>query len=249
MISGSINPLPSLDASWQDYFVSELDQSYMQDLLHFVEQEYKDEDTRVYPPMNTLWRAFELTPFDNIKVVIVGQDPYHGAGQAHGLSFSVQDAVKIPPSLNNIFKELNRDLGLTIPDSGNLQAWAQQGVLLLNSCLTVREGEPASHAKHGWERFTQGCIDYINMHKENVVFLAWGRFAHGVCAQVDTTKHCVIKTSHPSPLGANKHGQDFAAFLGSGCFSQVNEYLQKASLPSIDWDLAQHQAENLTLDF
>ncbi len=243
----SLNSLRSLDDSWQDYFSTQLNEPYIKDLFHFVEAEYKS--AKVYPPEDQIWRAFELTPLNDVRVVIMGQDPYHGAGQAHGLSFSVQDNVKIPPSLKNIFKELNRDLGLTIPESGNLHAWAEQGVLLLNSCLTVREGEPASHAKHGWEKLTQGCIDYINTHKENVVFLAWGRFAHDVCAQVDTVKHCVIKTSHPSPLGASKHGKDFTAFLGSSCFSGANEYLQKKSLTPIKWDLAQHQMQNLSLDF
>ncbi len=219
----------------------------MQGLLKFVEQEYQT--SHVYPPVNQVWNAFKLTGLDSVRVVIMGQDPYHGARQAHGLSFSVQDNMKIPPSLKNIFKELNRDLGMAIPDSGNLEAWAQQGVLLLNSCLTVRESEPASHAKQGWETFTQGCIDYINQHKENVVFLAWGRFAHDVCAKVDTTKHCVIQTSHPSPLGATKQGKTFSAFLGSGCFTQANAYLQQHGREPIDWQLGAGQPENLGFDF
>lgn len=243
----SFNPINELDPSWQAYFESQLKQPYMLSLLKFIEQEYQQ--AKVYPVKDHIWNAFNLTSLDDVRVVIMGQDPYHGAGQAHGLSFSVQNQVKIPPSLKNIFKELNRDLNLTIPDSGNLQAWAQQGVLLLNSCLTVREGEPASHAKHGWETFTQGCIDYINDHKTGVVFLAWGRFAHDVCAKVDTTKHCVIKTSHPSPLGATKQGKTFDAFLGSGCFSQANDYLEQHSMAKIDWQLTAQAPQNLGFDF
>lgn len=242
-----VNPLTRLDKSWQEYFSGQLSQPYMQNLLAFVEQEYSQET--IYPPHDQVWSAFKLTSLKNVRVVIMGQDPYHGANQANGLAFSVQDNIKIPPSLKNIFKELNRDLGFEIPDSGNLQAWAEQGVLLLNSCLTVREGLPASHGKQGWEQFTQGCIDYLNDHKEKVVFLAWGRFAHDVCAKVDKQKHCVIKTSHPSPLGATKQGKEFDAFLGSGCFSKANAYLEQHQQTPISWNLAQHQAHNLSLDF
>lgn len=242
-----LNPLTALDTSWQEYFSSQFSQSYMQNLLAFVEQEYTQE--KIYPPHDQVWSAFKLTSLTNVRVVIMGQDPYHGANQANGLAFSVQDNIKIPPSLKNIFKELNRDLGFEIPDSGNLQTWAEQGVLLLNSCLTVREGLPASHSKQGWEQFTQGCIDFINNHKENVVFLAWGRFAHDVCSKVDKQKHCVIKTSHPSPLGATKQGKEFDAFLGSGCFSKANEYLFQKKLSTIDWRLADDQPQNLGFDF
>ena len=236
-----------LGASWQGFFQTQSQQDYLQNVLAFVENERQSQV--VYPPADKVWQAFELTPLDNVRVVIMGQDPYHGEGQAHGLSFSVQPHIKIPPSLKNIFKELQRDLGLLTPDDGNLDAWAEQGVLLLNSCLTVREGEPGSHAKQGWEQFTQACIDYINNQKEHVVFLAWGRFAHEVCAKVDTKKHCVIKTSHPSPLGASKQGKDFSAFLGSGCFSQTNEYLQSTGQQVIDWNLATDQPQNLGFDF
>ena len=208
----------------------------MLELQEFLAAEKKSGQV-TYPPQKEYFNAFTLSGFKNLKVVIVGQDPYHGAGQAHGLSFSVPEGIKIPPSLRNIYKELNRDLGLSIPVSGNLEAWAKQGVLLLNASLSVREGEAGSHSKKGWLQFTQGCIDYINAQKQGVVFLAWGLFAHGVCAQVDTSKHCVIKTSHPSPLGASKQGKEFKAFLGSSCFSEANEYLvAKKQLP-IDWDL------------
>ncbi len=247
MIKVLLNSLTSLDESWQEYVQAQCQQSYMQTLLEYVEGEYQQ--GHVYPPIEQVWNAFTLTPLSQVRVVIMGQDPYHGAGQAHGLSFSVPDQIKIPPSLKNIFKELNRDLGLAIPSSGNLQAWAEQGVLLLNSCLTVRESEPASHAKQGWEVFTQACIDYINAHKQHVVFLAWGRFAHDVCANVDTKKHCVIKTSHPSPLGATKYGKTFDAFLGSACFSKANDYLEQHSMKTIDWQLADHAPQNLGFDF
>lgn len=237
----------NLPPSWQTFFQDQSQQAYLKNVLAFVASERQSQV--VYPPADKVWQAFELTPLDQVRVVIMGQDPYHGEGQAHGLSFSVQPHIKTPPSLKNIFKELHRDLGLDVPDSGNLDTWASQGVLLLNSCLTVRAGEPGSHAKQGWESFTQACIDYINAQKEHVVFLAWGRFAHEVCAKVDTTKHCVIKTSHPSPLGASKQGKDFAAFLGSGCFSQANEYLQSTGQQVIDWNLAANQSQNLGFDF
>ncbi|VAW88005.1 Uracil-DNA glycosylase, family 1, partial [hydrothermal vent metagenome] len=189
----------------------------------------------IYPPNDQWFNAFLFAPFDEIKVVIVGQDPYHGEGQAHGLSFSVPDGVAIPPSLRNIYKELHRDLGINTPRSGNLEAWARQGVLLLNASLTVRAAEANSHSKQGWLKFTNACIRHINEQRQGVVFLAWGRFAHEVCSVVDSAKHCVIKTSHPSPLGASKTGRDFSAFLGSGCFSAANEYLSTQGKQTIDW--------------
>lgn len=223
-----------LDAAWKTHFRGEFSQDYMQALAEFLAAESKH-GAVIYPPSEQRFNAFLCAPLDEIKVVIVGQDPYHGAGQAHGLSFSVPDGVKIPPSLRNIYKELSRDLGMNIPLSGNLESWAKQGVLLLNASLSVREGEANSHSKKGWLRFTNSCIEHINTKKSGVVFLAWGRFAHQVCSVVDTSKHCVIKTSHPSPLGAMKAGKDFSAFLGSGCFSQANEYLQTQGHSAIDW--------------
>ncbi len=208
----------------------------MLELQNFLKSEAASGHT-VYPPQKDFFNAFCLAGFNDLKVVIVGQDPYHGLGQAHGLSFSVPDGIKIPPSLRNIYKELNRDLGFSIPASGDLQAWAKQGVLLLNASLSVRAGEAGSHSKKGWLTFTQRCIDEINEQKQGVVFLAWGLFAHGVCARVDTDKHCVIKTSHPSPLGASKQGKAFKAFLGSSCFSEANDYLMTQKRMPIDWDL------------
>jgi len=225
-----------LDPAWKAHFEHEFTQDYMIKLREFLKTE-KQNGQVIYPPSDRWFSAFLQAPFDEIKVVIVGQDPYHGEGQAHGLSFSVPDGVKIPPSLRNICKELNRDLGMTIPTSGNLEAWAKQGVLLLNASLTVRAGDANSHSKQGWLRFTNACIQHINQHKTGVVFLAWGRFAHEVCSVVDTSKHCVIKTSHPSPLGASKTGKDFSAFLGSGCFSLANEYLEGQGEAPVDWML------------
>jgi uracil-DNA glycosylase len=226
----------SLDKQWQTLFKQEFSKDYMGELKHFLTAEKKSGQV-VYPPQHDFFNAFSYAGFKKLKVVIVGQDPYHGAGQAHGLSFSVKDGIKIPPSLRNIYKEVNRDLKHSIPESGNLEEWAKQGVLLLNASLSVREGEAGSHSKKGWLTFTQQCIDYINEQKQDVVFLSWGLFAHKVCAQIDTNKHCVIKTSHPSPLGATKQGKEFCAFLGSGCFSQANRYLIEKKLTPINWDL------------
>lgn len=225
-----------LQGQWKQHFELEMAQDYMAQLRGFLKEEIAQEQI-VYPPKELWFNAFQLTPFENVKVVIVGQDPYHGEGQAHGLSFSVPDGIKIPPSLRNIYKELNRDLGLDIPNTGNLENWARQGVLLLNASLTVRAGQAGSHSKQGWQRFTNSCIQHINEHKQGVVFLAWGRFAHDVCAQVDTSKHLVIKTSHPSPLGATKSGKDFTAFMGSGCFSEANRYLLDQGQKPIDWQI------------
>ncbi|MCF6324101.1 MAG: uracil-DNA glycosylase [Gammaproteobacteria bacterium] len=226
-----------LDPAWKAHFEQEFAQDYMIKLREFLKTEKQNRQV-IYPSSDRWFNAFLQAPFETIKVVIVGQDPYHGEGQAHGLSFSVPDGIKIPPSLRNIYKELNRDLGMEIPTSGNLEAWAKQGVLLLNASLTVRAGDANSHSQQGWLKFTNSCIQHINQHKAGVVFLAWGRFAHDVCSVVDTDKHCVIKTSHPSPLGASKTGRDFSAFIGSGCFSLANEYLTAQGEKPVQWDLA-----------
>ncbi len=236
--------LSQLNDSWQDFFKQEFKQPYMAELAAFLQNE-KYEKHVVYPNSRDIFNAFQFTSLDNLKVVIVGQDPYHGQGQAHGLSFSVPAGIKIPPSLRNIFKELNRDLQQGIPSEGNLEKWAKQGVLLLNASLTVREAQAGSHSKKGWLHFSDHCIQYINEHKKNVVFLSWGLFAHKVCAQVDRQKHCVIKTSHPSPLGASKAGKEFCAFLGSHCFSLCNDYLSAHELTPIDWALAEQSQLSL----
>jgi len=233
----AVKIIDQLDSEWKEHFEHEFSQDYMDKLRGFLKSEI-NAGAVVYPPKNQWFNAFLYTPFNDIKVVIVGQDPYHGEGQAHGLSFSVPDGINIPPSLRNIYKELNRDLAMQIPSSGNLEAWAKQGVLLLNASLTVRASEANSHSKQGWLRFTNACIRHINESKSGVVFLAWGRFAHDVCSVVDTSKHCVIKTSHPSPLGASKIGKDFTAFIGSGCFSLANNYLQQQGKQPIDWSLS-----------
>lgn len=233
----AVKIIEQLDPAWKAHFEQEFSQDYMGKLREYLKSEVAAGKV-IYPPNDQWFNAFLYTPFNDIKVVVVGQDPYHGAEQAHGLSFSVPDGVKIPPSLRNIYKELYRDLGMAISGSGNLEAWAKQGVLLLNASLTVRATEANSHSKQGWLRFTNSCIQHINEHKQGVVFLAWGRFAHGVCSVVDLSKHCVIKTSHPSPLGASKTGKDFAAFMGSSCFSLANDYLKQQGTGVIDWHLS-----------
>ncbi len=232
------NIIGQLDPRWRKHFESEFAQDYMVKLRAFLASE-THHGIAIFPPHEQWFNAFLYTPFDEIKVVIIGQDPYHREGQAHGLSFSVPEGVKIPPSLRNIYKELNRDLGVKIPTSGNLERWAKQGVLLLNASLTVRAGEANSHSKQGWLRFTHRCIEQINEHKKGVVFLAWGRFAHSACSVVDTAQHCVIKTSHPSPLGVTKTSRDFSAFRGSGCFSLANGYLKQAGKAAVDWSLSE----------
>ena len=230
-----------LDEGWRAHIERELAQPYMHTLAQFLEDEER-RGSIIYPPQPQRLNAFLYTPFDEIKVVIVGHDPYHGEGQAHGLSFSVPEGVKIPPSLRNIYKELSRDMGMNIPFSGNLESWAKQGVLLLNASLTVRAGEANSHSKKGWLKFTQACIARINQSREEVVFLAWGRFAHDICATIDTERHCVIKTSHPSPLGASKSGKAFDAFLGSGCFTRANDYLRSRGKSGINWASVEEEA-------
>ena len=223
-----------LDATWKKHIQQELKKGYMEALAKFLEVESVCGQT-VFPPKNQIFNAFKFTPFKDIKVVIVGQDPYHGAGQAHGLSFSVPDGVTTPPSLRNIYKEISRDIGMNIPIYGNLEGWAKQGVFLLNASLTVREAQANSHSKKGWLTFTNSCIEKINQDHSGVVFLAWGRFAHDVCAGIDTKKHRVIKTSHPSPLGATKSGKEFTAFMGSSCFTTSNQLLLEMDKEPIEW--------------
>jgi uracil-DNA glycosylase len=219
-----------IEESWKKVLKDEFNKSYFQEIVGFLKVE-KAAGKVIYPPGSLMFNAFNLTPFDNIKAVLLGQDPYHGKGQAHGLCFSVQDGIKPPPSLVNIYKELQSDIGITRPDHGNLTKWAEQGVLLLNASLTVRAGEPMSHARIGWAEFTDGVIRKVSDQKKGVVFLLWGKFAQEKQALIDETKHRVLKAAHPSPYSAD-HG-----FFGCKHFSQTNEYLAQEGIDPIDWSL------------
>jgi uracil-DNA glycosylase len=224
MASVTIHP------SWKDVLQKEFTQPYFEQAVLHIKTE-KTQAKTIYPPGSVIFNAFNTTPFDKVKVVILGQDPYHGAGQAHGLCFSVQNGVQPPPSLVNIFKELNDDIGFRIPKHGNLTRWAEQGVFLLNASLTVRAGEPMSHAKIGWAPFTDAVIKTISDKKEHVVFLLWGKFAQEKRVLIDETKHLILRSVHPSPLSA--HG----GFFGCKHFSKTNEYLTIHGLDPIDWSL------------
>lgn len=213
--------------SWKSHLAPEFQENYFKNLVDFVKEAYKNHT--VYPPAKQIFHAFELCPFHNTKVVILGQDPYHGPGQANGLCFSVNDGIPIPPSLLNIFKEISHDLGKPIPKNGNLERWAQQGVLLLNAILTVRARKPGSHQKHGWENFTDAVIRLVSQQKTQVVFLLWGAYAQQKASLIDTTKNLVLKSAHPSPYSADK------GFFGNGHFSKTNIYLREHGLVPIDW--------------
>ena len=220
---------PKLEPGWKNALQKEFDQPYMSALKKFLITE-KQKGISVYPPGNQIFSAFNLTPFDKVKVVILGQDPYHGPGQAHGLSFSVPDGIRQPPSLQNIFKELHADLG--IPNShtsGNLSKWAEQGVFLLNAILTVQANNAASHQEKGWETFTDAVIKTLSDQKEGLVFILWGKFAQTKETLIDSSKHLIIKSAHPSPFSANY------GFFGSKPFSKTNEYLESEGKEAIDW--------------
>ena len=217
-----------IEKSWAKHLEAELSADYMKNLAKFVEQERKTR--KVFPPKGEVFTAFSETPFAETKVVIVGQDPYHGAGQAHGLSFSVKPGIPIPPSLKNIYKELYRDLKINPPAHGYLKSWSEQGVLLLNAVLSVREGQAASHQKKGWETFTDKVIQIINQELENVVFMLWGNYAKKKGAGIDRSKHLVLESGHPSPLSVRY-------FLGNGHFSKANRYLEKVGKEPIYWQL------------
>ena len=219
-----------LDESWRAPLREEFGRPYMQALKQFLEQE-KASGKRIFPQGSEYFRALDLTPLDKVKVVILGQDPYHGEGRAHGLCFSVRPGVRTPPSLVNIYKELKSDLGLTPPRHGFLEHWAQQGVLLLNSVLTVEMGRAASHQKRGWEEFTDAIIRLVNSQAEPVVFLLWGAYAQRKAAFVDDTRHLVLKAAHPSPLSAHN------GFLGCRHFSQANAFLEAKGRGAVDWAL------------
>lgn len=217
-----------IESSWKKVLENEFDEKYFKDLVEFVKEEYKK--STVYPPARFIFNAFELTPFDRVKVVILGQDPYHGPSQANGLAFSVNDDVKIPPSLVNIYKEIETDTGLKSKNkSGNLEDWAKQGVLLLNATLTARAGQAGSHQNKGWEKFTDSVIKILSEKKENLVFILWGSYAQKKGLVIDENKHMVIKSAHPSPLSA------FGGFFGSKPFSQTNTYLIFNNKEPIIW--------------
>ncbi len=213
--------------SWKAHLQAEFTKPYFHTLTEFVKAEYRQ--YVVYPPGPKIFHAFDHCSFDDVKVVIIGQDPYHGDGQANGLCFSVNDGIQKPPSLVNIFKEIKDELGKEIPVSGNLDRWAAQGVLLLNATLTVRANTAGSHQKRGWEEFTDAVIRVISKEKTDVVFLLWGSYAQKKGAVIDTTKHHILKSAHPSPLSAHN------GFLGNGHFKQTNEYLKSKGLKEIEW--------------
>ena len=219
-----------IDESWKKVLKNEFLKPYFLEAVTFLKTE-KALGKIIYPPGSLLFNAFDTTPFDEVKVVLLGQDPYHGQGQAHGLSFSVPDGIRPPPSLVNIFKELHSDTGMPIPLQGNLTGWAKQGVLLLNACLSVRANEPLSHSKIGWIPFTDSVISKISALKENVVFLLWGKFAQEKQVLIDETKHLVLKAAHPSPYSAPN------GFFGCRHFSKTNEYLVRNGSDPIDWSL------------
>jgi len=220
-----------LEASWKYGLSDFLLSPKMDELKDFLVQE-KNADKVIYPPSSLIFNALNTTPMPHVKVVILGQDPYHGPNQAHGLSFSVQKGVALPPSLRNIFHELHNDLGIEIPKHGNLTHWAEQGVLLLNAVLTVEAGQPTSHQKRGWEDFTDYVIDVLNEQREHIVFILWGAYAQRKGQRIDASKHLVLKAAHPSPLAANRGG-----FFGCKVFSKSNNYLKQHGIEPIDWQL------------
>ena len=216
-----------IEESWKSRLQSEFDKPYFAQLVSFVRQEYSQH--KCYPPAKLIFNAFELCPFDKLKVVLLGQDPYHEPGQAHGLCFSVNDGVPFPPSLLNIFKEIKDDCGTEIPTSGNLMRWARQGVLLLNATLTVREHQAGSHQRQGWETFTDAVISTISREKDHVVFILWGSYAQSKMPLIDKTRHLVLRSSHPSPLSA------YRGFFGNHHFSRANKFLSEHGLAEIKW--------------
>lgn len=218
-----------IEASWKGKLEEEFCQEYFRGIVEFLKIE-KAQGKTIYPPGRLIFNAFNTTPFNKVKVVLLGQDPYHGPGQAHGLCFSVQGGVPPPPSLQNIYKELHSDIGVPVPVTGDLTHWAQQGVFLLNASLTVRAGEPLSHAKIGWATFTDAVIKLISREKRNIVFLLWGKFAQDKQGLIDPANHCILKAAHPSPLSASN------GFFGCRHFSKTNNYLVRNGLDPIDWN-------------
>lgn len=227
-----INNIKNLPNSWLQCLESEFQKDYFKNLNEFLNGE-SVAGKSIFPPINEIFASFQAASFENVKVVILGQDPYHGAGQANGLCFSVNDGMALPPSLVNIFKELESDCDVSRPKSGNLMAWANQGVLLLNAILSVEESKAASHQKIGWEKFTDAVIRIISEQKEDVVFMLWGSYAHKKGKVVDSNKHYVLKTGHPSPLSANR-----GYWFGNKSFSKCNAYLKAKGKSVIDWSLS-----------
>jgi uracil-DNA glycosylase len=219
-----------IDPSWKQVLKDEFNQPYFEQITQHIKTE-KLQGKTIYPPGPQIFNAFNTTPVDKVKVVILGQDPYHGPGQAHGLCFSVQPGVPPPPSLVNMYKELHEDIGFRIPNHGNLTRWAEQGVFLLNASLTVRAAEPMSHSKIGWAKFTDAVIKKISDVKKNVVFLLWGKFAQEKSVLIDQGRHLILRATHPSPLSAH------AGFFGCRHFSKTNEYLVSKGIDPIDWTL------------
>jgi len=216
-----------IEERWKEKLKKEFEKPYFERLTAFVRDEYKNHV--VYPPGKEIFNAFDQCPFEKVKVVIIGQDPYHGKGQAHGLCFSVNKNIKIPPSLVNIFKEIKDDLGVEVPIHGNLENWAKQGVLLLNATLTVRARQPGSHQNKGWETFTDAAIRSLSENRENLVFLLWGSYAQRKGAVIDQSRHLVLKSAHPSPFSAQR------GFFGNRHFSKANAYLKKHNIEPIHW--------------
>ncbi len=218
-----------IENDWAPFFEAEFEKPYMKELFSFLKSEYAHKT--IYPPKDEVFTAFRLTPYQSVKVVILGQDPYHGPKQANGLSFSVQDGVSFPPSLRNIFTELVSDTSCKMPTSGDLSQWARQGVLMLNTTLTVEAANPMSHAKRGWEQFTDEVLRYLNEHEKPIVFILWGKHAQTKSKLIDENKHFVLKSAHPSPLSA------YRGFFGSQPFSKTNDFLVSHQLQPIDWNL------------
>lgn len=217
----------NIEQSWQQQLQGEFDKPYFAKLVAFVKQEYAHHT--VYPPGKLIFNAFNQCPFDKVKVVLLGQDPYHEPGQAHGLCFSVNEGVQFPPSLGNIFKEIHDDIGTPIPASGNLTRWAQQGVLLLNATLTVREHQAGSHQRQGWEEFTDAVIRILSEKREHLVFILWGSYAQSKSQLIDGSRHCILRSAHPSPLSA------YRGFFGNHHFSLANQYLRTNGIEEIQW--------------
>lgn len=217
----------TIEASWHEHLKDEFSKPYFEQLIQFVHQEYAS--GQCFPPGKLIFNAFNTTPFDKVKVVILGQDPYHDVGQAHGLCFSVQDGVAFPPSLRNIFQEIQSETGANIPQSGNLTRWAEQGVFLLNTCLTVRAHQAFSHSGHGWEQFTDAVIATLSARREGIVFLLWGAPAGKKSSLIDGTRHCILRSAHPSPLSA------YRGFFGNNHFNLCNEYLIQHGQQPIQW--------------